>query len=103
MQHEREAQVVELSIVDGRPTIRGECDLSTAGEIEAWLTTFAEGPLEIDLAGVTFFDSTALRTLLMCRRRNPHMRVVNPSKTVLKVFEITGAGDYLVGGADPSS
>ena len=103
MQHEREAHVVELSIVDGRPTIRGECDLSTTGEIEAWLNTFTDGPVEIDLAGVTFFDSTALRTLLMCRRRNPHMRVINPSKTVLKVFEITGAGDYLVGGVDTSS
>ena len=100
MQHEREAHVIQLSIVDGRPTIRGECDLSTAGQIEAWLATFEEGPLEVDLAGVTFFDSTALRTLLMVRRRNRHMRVINPSKAVSKVLEITGTDDYLVGDLD---
>jgi anti-anti-sigma factor len=93
MRQELEAHLIELSIVDGRPTIRGECDLSTADEIGAWLATFEEEPLEIDLAGVTFFDSTALRMLLMVWRRNPQMRAINPSKAVLKVLEITGTVD----------
>jgi anti-anti-sigma factor len=89
-----------LLIVDGRPAIRGECDLLTSGEVEAWLATFDAQPLEVDLSHVTFFDSTALRAFLSIRRRNPHMCIVNPSKAVLKVLEITGTLEYLVDGRD---
>jgi stage II sporulation protein AA (anti-sigma F factor antagonist) len=91
---------VELEVVDGRPTIRGECDLATARRIEAWLATFDSQPLDVDLSGVTFFDSASLRAFLNVRRRNPHMRVVKPSKAVRKVLEITGTVEYLVDGRD---
>jgi anti-anti-sigma factor len=91
---------IELIVVDGRPTIRGECDLQSTTEIETWLATFDGQPLEVDLSGVTFFDSTAIRAFLNVRRRNRHMRVVNPSTAVLKVLEITGTVDYLVDGKD---
>ena len=86
---------VECSIVDGRPTIRGDCDLESIRDIEAWLATFGSQPLEVDLGGVRFFDSSALRAFLNVRRRNPNMRVVNPSKIVVRVLEITGTVEYL--------
>ena len=89
---------IDLLVVEGRPTVRGECDLGTASEIEAWLASFDDVELEVDLSGVTFFDSTALRVFLQLVRRNPKARIVNPSKPVLKVLEITATVDYLVDG-----
>ena len=90
----------ELLVIDGRPTIRGERDLANAREMEEWLTTFDTQPLEVDLSGITFFDSTALRALLNVRRRNHHLRVVNPSEVVANLLEVTGTVDYLVHGRD---
>ncbi|MEO5838777.1 MAG: STAS domain-containing protein [Acidimicrobiales bacterium] len=91
-----ESQLNELLVIAGRPTIRGECDIDNAHQIEEWLATFDSQPLEVDLSGVTFIDSTALRALLNVRRRNRHMRVVDPSDAASKLFEITGTVDYLV-------
>jgi anti-anti-sigma factor len=93
---------IELTRVSGQPAIRGECHLANAAAIEAWLATFDVEPLNVDLSGVTFFDSTALEVLLNARRRNQHMRVVNPSKAVLKVLNITGTRQYLVDAGTPS-
>ena len=90
----------EMVIVNGRPAIRGHCDLSAVRDIEAWLSTFDAHPLEVDLSGVTFFDSMALRALLNARGRNPHLRVVNPSKGVMRVLEITGTTNYLIDDTD---
>ena len=45
---------VDLVIVDGRPAMRGECDLASAEMIERWLASFDGDPLEVDLSGVTF-------------------------------------------------
>jgi stage II sporulation protein AA (anti-sigma F factor antagonist) len=85
--------IVELVIVDGRPAIRGECDLANAERIEGWLASFDGHPLEVDLSGVTFFDAAALHALLNARRRNPHTRFVRPSKAVMRVLELTGTVD----------
>jgi anti-sigma B factor antagonist/stage II sporulation protein AA (anti-sigma F factor antagonist) len=91
--------VVELLVVDGRPTVRGECDLSTAGEIEAWLDSFDTPILEVDLSGVSFIDSSGLKAFLNVRRRNANMRVVEASAAVLRVLQITGTHGFLVEGA----
>ena len=81
--------IVDLLVIDGRPAVRGECDLASAQRIEQWLGTFDGDALEVDLSGVTFFDAAALHALLSVRRRKPHMRVVQPSKAVLRVLELT--------------
>jgi stage II sporulation protein AA (anti-sigma F factor antagonist) len=91
---------VQFVIVDGRPAVRGECDLASADRIEQWLATFDGDPLEIDLSGVTFFDAAALHALLNARQRNPHIRVVQPSRAVSRVLELTATVDYLVDGRD---
>ena len=94
------ANLPGFSVVHGRPTIRGDCDLVTAPNIEAWLATFDCQRLEVDLSGVTFFDSSAFRTFLNLKRRNPNMGIVTPSKAVLKILELTGTVEYLVDGSD---
>ena len=90
--------VVELLVVDGRPTIRGECDLSCASEIEAWLLSFATPVLEVDLSGVSFIDSSGLKAFLNVRRHNAKMRIVEPSAVVLRVLDMTKTREYLVDG-----
>jgi anti-anti-sigma factor len=84
---------------DGRPALGGELDLLSVPALEAALTQLS-GPVEIDMSGVTFFDSSALRTFLTARRRNSELRIVNPSKSVVKVLEVTGTLDYLVHGRE---
>ena len=92
---------VEFDVVGERPTIRGECDLSNATEIVGWLSSFGRSAIEVDLGGVTFFDAAALKALLTTARRNPNMRVAQPSPIVRRVLEITGTYAYLVDGQRP--
>jgi anti-anti-sigma factor len=98
MRQEREALLIELSDVDGRPTIRGECDLSNADEIERWLSSFGKAAIDVDLSGVTFFDAAALRAVLAAVRRNPNMRIVDPSPIVQRVVELTDTRRCLIDG-----
>jgi anti-anti-sigma factor len=91
----------ERDMLDGRAWIAGECDIDTAARIDTWLGHFDEGRLEIDLSGVTFLDAAGLRTLLLARRRNPGVRVVNPSQAVQRVLDVTGTTAYLVDDTDP--
>jgi anti-anti-sigma factor len=91
---------IELVVEGERPTIRGKCDAASAREIEGWLGGLDAEPLEVDLSGVTFFDSSALRAFLNMRRRNRHLRLVNPSKSVQAVLDITGTSVYLIDGRD---
>ena len=81
---------------DGCTAMHGELDMATVLALEAWLTQLDGQPLDVDLSGVTFFDSSALRTFLVAHKRNPNLRIVNPSTAVKKVLEITGTFDYLV-------
>ncbi|HUP71962.1 MAG TPA: STAS domain-containing protein [Acidimicrobiales bacterium] len=93
-------QIVELAVIEGRPSIRGECDLSNSPELAAWLDTFDGAPIELDLSGVTFLDSSALHVLITARQRNPRMRVGAASAIVLRLFEVTGTTDYLMAGTE---
>jgi len=86
---------MQLSIVYGRPTIQGELDLAVLPELEHWLASL-HGHHEIDLSGVTFFDSSALRAFLNARHQKRDLRMVQPSEAVRKVLEITGTIDYFV-------
>jgi anti-anti-sigma factor len=94
-------QGVELQVLDGCAWIAGECDIDTVARIDGWLGRFDEGPLVVDMSGVTFLDAAGLRTLLLARRRNPGLRVVNPSHAVQRVLDITGTHAYLVDDTDP--
>jgi anti-sigma B factor antagonist/stage II sporulation protein AA (anti-sigma F factor antagonist) len=55
-----------------RVVVRGELDLATAGRLEAALAEPPGSTVLVDLRGLTFMDSTGVRTLLQatedCRR-----------------------------------
>ena len=91
---------VELDVIGGRPTIRGECDFSNATEIAGWLSSFGRSAIDVDLSGVTFIDAGALQALLAAARRNPNMRIVRPSPRVRRVLDLTGTTGCLVDGQD---
>ena len=88
--------MLKVATKDGRPALQGELDVHTAPELKAWLDQLDRTATEIDLSGVTFFDSATLGIFLAARKSNSLLRVVNPSNAVLRVLEITGTLDYLM-------
>jgi anti-sigma B factor antagonist len=76
--------------------LSGEYDLARADELrDAFLVPLRGAQLlQADMAGVTFMDSTGLRTLVLTHNlmaeRGVLFQVVNVTPTVLRVFEITG-------------
>ncbi len=89
---------------DGRTvfTVRGEIDLQTAqlleGAVDAHhLGRRRPGDILLDLASVTFMDSTGISVLLRLRRvaavRGQHIRVIAASATVREVFTLTGLAE----------
>ena len=95
-------QIVTLTVFEGRPSICGECDLSNAPQVASWLESFDGAPIDLDLSGVTFLDSSALHVLMKARQRNPTMRIGAASPIVLRLLEVTGTTNYLMGAADES-
>jgi anti-anti-sigma factor len=75
---------------DGRLVVRGDCGVTTAKRFGEQIAAFDGGPVEIDLKGVTFFDSAALRVLLAARERNPELRLGDMSQDVALVLKISG-------------
>jgi anti-sigma B factor antagonist len=76
--------------------VTGEVDLSTADELRdagtAALTPYG-GTVRIDLAGVTFMDSTGLAALIAVYQHagdRHRVLVQNPRPNVQRLFEITG-------------
>lgn len=81
-----------------RLVVRGDLDLSVVGRLVEAMWTRAPGSVsrvEIDLAGVGFFDTTAVRILERYRveaaRHGADVRVVNPSQIPLLVLRLSNS------------
>ena len=83
---------------DGNPVLRvsGELDLSTCEQVEAALSeSELTGPatLVLDLGGVTFMDSTGVRTLLQAdsraRRDGRRLLLIAPPEPAARVLRVT--------------
>ena len=93
--------------------LRGELDLSTVAKVEEELrrAEAAKPPvLVMDLAGLTFLDSTGLRLIVTADQRardqGRRLTVVKGSDTVQRVFSITRLDERLEmvePGTDPIS
>jgi anti-sigma B factor antagonist len=94
----REAPVTGISRSDGSVVVSlaGELDLYNAHEVrEALIECCAEEPnrLVVDLAGVTFIDSTALGVLIEARTRMANRRgflLAAPGLETRRALEISG-------------
>ena len=82
------------------PTIvvlTGEIDVSTSGRVREVLIAISssgENKVVVDMTNVTFLDSTGLAALVgplkRFRSMNGEIALRSPSRSVLKVLEITG-------------
>jgi anti-sigma B factor antagonist len=75
----------------------GELDVNTAPELREHLTRLVAGGarrISVDLASVSFVDSTALSVLVSALKRlrqvDGDLQLVSPTPSVRRVFEITG-------------
>jgi anti-anti-sigma factor len=82
--------------------LRGELDLSTIDKVEQELTRVeADGHelIVLDLSGLTFLDSTGLRTIVTAdqraRRSGRRVVVLKGPETVHRVFTITRLDERL--------
>ena len=89
---------VDLSRLDGTNVlaVRGELELGSALGLAGPLSEVAgdgEGPVLLDLTGLTFMDSTGMSVLLTAWRRLSRqgrpMAVVCPGGAVRRLFEMT--------------
>lgn len=98
---ERELSTQSLSlhaaVRDGvaRLTLEGELDMASAPVLESAVDGALESAqgLELDLGGVSFMDSTGLRTLLAIRQRlgetGGELRLVAVPPPVRRVLDVT--------------
>jgi anti-sigma B factor antagonist len=80
----------------------GELDIATAGLLDEELRRVHElSPrlLVLDLRGLTFLDSTGIRTILAADARaqedGAELKIVRGPEQVDRVFRLTGIGDRL--------
>ena len=102
---------VSIVQVDGHSNVRvtGEIDLATATELRQRLNSVVAagtGDIDLDLSDVTFLDSSGLVVLLAARQalhdKHHRLTVRNPSKRVLRVFELSGVLDVMMDGRQPT-
>ena len=90
--------------------VRGEIDLATAPQLRTYLHDVvgdADGPILLDLADVTYIDSTGLRAILIANaeldEQDRDLRVANASVQVRRLFEICGVANLLADGLEDST
>ena len=91
-------------------TVSGELDLATAPRLEAIFEALEPAPSDrvvVDLAAVTFLDSSGIRALVRAKRRLDDLRaalvVDGASPSARQVLEIAGVLDLLSDGSDPAT
>jgi anti-sigma B factor antagonist len=77
--------------------VRGDLDIATSGLLGRELHDLLDldlGYIGVDLAGVSFIDSSALSVLVRAheraRSKGDHLQLLRPSPPCVKVFTITG-------------
>jgi anti-anti-sigma factor len=81
--------------------VRGEVDLATASELEAVVRSALEEAADgvvLDLAQLTFIDSSGLRALVALAKdaesRRKSLALRNLPRHAQRVLELTGLGDW---------
>ena len=85
---------------DSHHSVVGDLDVSTCRALDASLRKVAAAStLHLDLAGVTFMDSSALRVLIEQHARfeaaSGHLGLVNVSSATARLLEISGLDGHL--------
>lgn len=97
--NETEQAVVGITELRGRLVVIGDLDVAGGARLERVLLDLDDAGrvVQLDLSGVTFVDSTGLRSLLAASRRaqidGRRLRLVNPSQVVRRLLEITATAE----------
>lgn len=80
--------------------VDGEVDAHTCPELTAALDPLpGSGPVEVDLSGVGFMDSSGLRALIAAHQAaaeaGRRLVISNPSAAVRRLIEISGLSEHL--------
>lgn len=94
---------VELIADTVQVHVAGEIDLSSSDELRQWIVAAIPSAtvdeIDVDLADVTFLDSTGIRALVLAQRaasdKGVTMRVSGARGRVESVLKITGVYDLL--------
>jgi anti-sigma B factor antagonist len=93
-----------------RVTVTGELDIATVGRLEAEVAAvLARGArrLILDLSGLTFIDSSALRLFIVLSDRSAsedwQLSLTRPDGPARSIFQISGAEEHLPFIDDPEA
>jgi anti-anti-sigma factor len=81
--------------------VEGELDITTSQMLDDALRSVVAAPaarIVIDLVGVSFIDSTGLHVLIKhagAEDSDPRIRLTKGSPQAQRLFELSGAADYL--------
>lgn len=98
---------VQQTVAGGRArvVVRGELDAFTAPDLLAGVAEAAGDEVELDLAGVTFIDSSGLASVIAAHQRldGDHRRlvIVQRSEVVQRLLDLSGVAERL--NLDPAS
>lgn len=86
--------IAQVDVRGTPPVVRvvGEIDVSTADLLRRALKEAADGAevIEVDLGGVTFFDSSGFAALAEQLRAGRQIRVVRTSDAIRRLFTLAG-------------
>jgi len=92
----------EVQADTARLTVAGELDIATVSQLEAEVeAVLARGVRELilDLSGLTFIDSSALRLFIVLKDRSAgedwRLSLTRPAGPALSIFQISGAEEHL--------
>ena len=88
---EDEPELIRFSLRGDVLEVAGELDLDTCTDLFATALCAPEPgrPLVLDMAEVTFMDSTAIGVLVQVTYERS-VRIINPSEQVRRILELTG-------------
>jgi len=79
--------------------VSGELDVAAAPELKTCLAGLANDDVAVDLAAVTFMDSSGISVLIGADRQSAdlghRLTLRSPSPAVVKVLKITGVDEVL--------
>ena len=82
---------------NGRLYLRGELDVLGSTALRTTLSGINGEVVVVDVSEVTFIDGRGLRALLEARDKYKGLRLENPSPRFIRLLEITGLTDALLG------
>ncbi|MCG0278638.1 MAG: STAS domain-containing protein [Thermanaeromonas sp.] len=87
---------MDVHVVEGvcRIVLNGELDVETVAQLQEAIRKVEEHTLEVDLSGISFVDSTGLKSLLDIsnewRQKGGQMLILRPQPEVAEVMRLVG-------------